>query len=105
MLQCQTQFNSTFNVRKKKKEKKQILFDTINNKSLFAIRYKQEKRDKLCIIMQILTNVRYLGVLGKCKAKKSRDFSKLFKSSANTVVCLQLGKQSRMNCIRFLINP
>ena len=28
-------------------------------------------------------NCEIMGVLGKCKAKKSRDFSKHFKSSAN----------------------
>ena len=33
--------------------------------------------------MRLLITVRYMGVLGKCKAKKSRDFSKHFKSSAN----------------------
>ena len=43
LVQCQTKFNSTFNVGKKKKRKiKQILSDTKNNNSLFAIRYKQE---------------------------------------------------------------
>ena len=68
---------------KKKRKIKQILSDTTNNNSLFAIRYKQEYREKLCIIMQLLIIVRYMGVRGKCKAKKSRDFSKHFKSSAN----------------------
>ena len=52
---------------RKKRKIKQILSDTTNNNSLFAIRYKQED----------------MGVLGKCKAKKSRDFSKHCKSSAN----------------------
>ena len=42
LVQCQTKFNSTFNVGKKKKKIKQILSDTKNNNSLFAIRYKQE---------------------------------------------------------------
>ena len=32
----------SWNVRKKKRKIKQILFDTINNNSIFAIRYKQE---------------------------------------------------------------
>ena len=42
LVQCQTKFNSTFNVGKKKRKIKQILSDTKNNNSLFAIRYKQE---------------------------------------------------------------
>ena len=70
---------------RKKRKIKQILSDTKNNNSLFAIRYKQEYREKLSIIMQLLITVRYMGVLGKCKAKKSRDFSKHFKSSANKI--------------------
>ena len=42
LVQCQTKFNSTFNVGKEKRKIKQILSDTTNDNSLFAIRYKQE---------------------------------------------------------------